>query len=58
MKQKGVPYKGKMSFFMNSDSLIEYNRKCLDCENECKQSFRATILKCDLYSEAKKQKER
>lgn len=34
------------SFFRNDVGEVEYKQCCVDCERECKQSFRAEILIC------------
>lgn len=34
------------SFFKNDVGEIEYNCRCIDCERDCKQSFRADIMVC------------
>lgn len=36
-------------FFTNDDGKIEFNKKCMRCKNECKQSYRATIVCCPKY---------
>ena len=33
-------------FFKNDNGEMEYNSVCIDCDKECKQSFRAEILIC------------
>lgn len=39
------------TFFRNKEGKIQYNNKCLHCKNECKQSYRATIVNCPLYKD-------
>lgn len=34
------------AFYRNDVGEIEYSQRCIDCEHECKQSFRADILIC------------
>lgn len=39
------------NFFTNKKGKIQYNNKCLHCRNDCKQSFRATIVCCPKYKD-------
>lgn len=41
--------KMEMSLFLSETGRIKYNDLCLRCRNDCKQSFRATILECRRY---------
>ncbi len=36
----------ELTFFQNDRLEIQYAQKCLVCQNDCKQSFRAEIVKC------------
>lgn len=36
--------------FLSETGRIKYNDLCLKCRNDCKQSFRATVLECQRYS--------
>lgn len=50
-KQMGVQRYGAKSaidysFFRNDVGEIEYNQRCVECERDCKQSFRADVLIC------------
>lgn len=36
----------ELLFFQNDRLEIQYAQKCLDCQKDCKQSFRAEIVKC------------
>lgn len=37
------------AFFVNKDGKIEYTPKCSVCVNQCKQSFRSTVISCPKY---------
>lgn len=39
-----------MSFFLNEKEKAAYNKKCKECRNKCKQSFRAVIVRCPNYN--------
>ena len=42
--------KSEWSFFWNEETgRRTYNELCRKCRNECKQSFRATIVRCPKY---------
>ncbi len=41
--------KEEMAVFLNDRNRIQYNRICMGCENDCKQSFRATVMQCPIY---------
>lgn len=50
MRSKSEKWKQENAFFINSKTgKIQYNKKCLGCVNECKQSFRAKIVECKIY---------
>ena len=36
----------EMSFYKNINGDIQFNILCKNCKKTCKQSFRATIIKC------------
>lgn len=38
--------KDDMEFFRDDNNRIKYNRICLRCIRECKQSFRSALLEC------------
>lgn len=46
MRVRKRPLKGKMAFFRDATGCIRYNRTCMKCSRECKQSFRARIVSC------------
>ena len=37
---------GIWAFFTNKDGEIEFNRVCMKCDAECKQSFRSVLMYC------------
>ena len=39
----------EMSLFLSETGRIRHNDLCLKCRNDCKQSFRATVLECRRY---------
>lgn len=41
--------KQEWSLFIAETGRIRYNDLCLRCKNDCKQSFRATVLECRRY---------
>lgn len=50
MNSKSKKYKSENDFYINKKTnKIEYNKKCQNCVNECKQSFQVTILNCNNY---------
>ncbi len=38
--------KREWSFFIGENGRRKYNKRCLECERGCKQSFRATLVQC------------
>ena len=36
----------EMSFYRNINGDVKFNNLCENCKEICKQSFRATIIKC------------
>ena len=37
------------SLFINEKGRRQYNELCRKCSNDCKQTFRCTIIDCPLY---------
>ena len=37
------------SFFLNDRNRVTYNKLCRRCRHDCKQSFRAVVIKCPKY---------
>ena len=46
--------KEEWALFLNDRNRITYNKLCVQCEHECKQSFRATVIYCPKYSKKEK----
>ena len=36
-------------FFRDESGRIAFNPKCNECTKECKQSFRATLVRCPVF---------
>ena len=36
----------RKSFFTDENGCVRYNKVCMSCRNECKQSFRAKVACC------------
>ena len=36
-------------FFRDESGRIAFNPKCSECAKECKQSFRATLVRCPVF---------
>lgn len=41
--------KAEFDFFLNKHNRIEYNKKCKQCINNCKQSHKADLITCHRY---------
>ncbi len=41
--------KQELSFFLTESGRIAYNKLCLRCTRNCKQSYRAVILECKRF---------
>lgn len=39
----------EMDFYINRLGKIKYNKKCEKCVHNCKQSYKAQIVKCPKY---------
>ena len=44
-------------FFRDESGRIAYNPKCNECAKECKQSFRATLVRCPVFVKSTKKSE-
>lgn len=42
-------------FFRDKSGRIAFNPKCSECAKECKQSFRATLVRCPVLVSKTKQ---
>ncbi len=41
--------KRELSFFLTESGRVAYNKLCLRCTHDCKQSYRAVILECPKF---------
>jgi len=58
MKDYTKKYKQEMAFFIRPKTgYVTYNKMCLDCVHECKQSYRVDIVVCRHYEKTTKQGE-
>lgn len=46
----------EMSFYKDDAGRVSYNEKCLSCCRDCKQSYRAALIRCPGYECDKKMK--
>ena len=46
---KSQKWKLEWSFFLDEDGRRKYNAQCRRCMRDCKQSFRAVIVRCPSY---------
>ena len=49
IRNHNIVLKKEWSFFTNKKGQRDYNRMCLRCKHECKQSFRARVIMCKKY---------
>ena len=47
--QKKMRHRDQWAFFRTPSGQIAYNKKCTDCRDACKMSFRAVLLFCPRY---------
>ena len=45
--------KVEYSYFLNDKNRMNYNKRCLECKNACKQSFRAVVINCPNFRSRK-----
>ena len=50
--------KREWAFFLDDAMELAYCDTCLDCDRECKQSFRITGIYCPYYEMLKKERSR
>lgn len=43
------------AFFLDERGRKKYNELCRKCEKHCKQSFRATVIRCTRYLSKRRQ---
>ena len=41
-------------YFLNEQNQITYNELCLQCQKDCKQSFRCKVIYCPKYVKKKR----
>jgi hypothetical protein len=46
--------KQELSIFLNEDEEIEYNKRCIDCTRQCKQSYKVHLDYCPYKDSTKK----
>lgn len=47
--------KTEWAFFLDERGRKRYNELCRKCEKRCKQSFRATVIRCTRYLSKRRQ---
>ncbi|MCI7528802.1 MAG: hypothetical protein MSA52_04210 [Oscillospiraceae bacterium] len=52
---KPKAWRAEWSLFLDEDKRRKYNSTCLRCANDCKQSFRATLVSCPRYSSKRRE---
>ena len=41
--------KQELAFFLTETGRVSYNKLCLCCTHECKQSYRAVVVNCQRF---------
>ncbi len=41
--------KQELAFFLTESGRVAYNKLCLCCKHECKQSYRAVVVNCPRF---------
>lgn len=55
MKKYSQRFKKENAFYIDEKSgRVKFNKKCSDCLNNCKQSYRSIILNCNYIKKDKK----
>ena len=49
--------KPELAFFLNDRGRVAYNELCRRCRNDCKQSFRVTVIECRKYKSKRAREE-
>ena len=47
-----------LAFFQNDRNKVQYCEKCMVCRKDCKQSFRAVIIRCPRFDPVSTDKRR
>ena len=48
--------KRELAFFLSEHGRVAYNKLCLCCKHECKQSYRAVIIQCRRFEKRREQR--
>lgn len=48
--------KRELAFFLTESGRVAYNKLCLCCTHDCKQSHRAAVVRCGRFEKQKKQR--
>ena len=56
MPRMSKKLKDEWALFLNGRGRKAYNSLCRRCEHDCKQSFRAVIVKCPYYLSKRRKK--
>ena len=43
-----------MAIFLDNDGKVQYNSKCKECSEKCKQSYKVKVISCTKYKDRKK----
>ena len=46
--------KSELAFFLTETGRVTYNKLCLCCKHECKQSYRAVVVNCRRFEKRRK----
>jgi len=52
MSAKSEKWKNENDFYINNKThKVQYNKKCITCTEECKQSFKANVMHCKNFKQ-------
>ena len=46
----------ELAFFLTESGRVAYNKLCLCCKHECKQSYRAVVVQCRRFEKRREQR--
>ena len=46
----------ELAFFLTESGRVAYNKLCLCCKHECKQSYRAVVVQCGRFEKRREQR--
>ncbi len=46
--------KWELAFFLTESGRVAYNKLCLCCKHDCKQSYRAVVVNCPRFEKRQK----